>query len=462
MTMGGVISSEAVFAAVEEVEAAHQKLLRLSLETLTGRELVAVQNRLERVRRCDAVIDHALISRLALEDPKTLGASSLAEVMCTALLISNEEARRRIKSAEALGPRTAMTGERLAPLLPTTAAAQAEGALGAEQVGIIEKFFKKLPVYVDYQSREEAEVTLAHIATGLRPEELRKAAERLAVLLDQDGPEPDDRERARKRTVHIGKQCRDGMSRISGWLDPETRATLDAVWAKMAAPGMCNPNDESPCVDGEPTFDQRYSDLRSTGQRNHDALKAMGRAVLASGQLGQHKGLPASIIVSTTLKDLESATGMAVTGGGSLLPMSDVIRMASQAHHYLVVYEGHTELPLYVGRAKRFATPGQRIVLHSRDRGCTKPGCTAPGYRCEVHHAVADWVDGGLTNVDDLTLACPPHNRLIDRRGGWTTRRRADGRIEWLPPPDLDTGQSRVNNYHHPEKYLLPEEDEGP
>lgn len=119
-------------------------------------------------------------------------------------------------------------------------------------------------------------------------------------------------------------------------------------------------------------------------------------------------------------------------------------------------------MPLYVGRAKRFATPGQRIVLHSRDRGCTKPGCTAPGYRCEVHHAVADWVDGGLTNVDDLTLACPPHNRLIDRRGGWTTRRRADGRIEWLPPPDLDTGQSRVNNYHHPEKYLLPEEDEGP
>lgn len=462
MTMCGVISSEAVFAAVGEVEAAHQKLAGLSLEALTGRELVAVQNRLERVRRRDAVVDHVLISRLALEDPKALGASSLAEAMCTALLISRDEAKRRIDSAQALGPRTAMTGERLAPLLPATAAAQAEGVLGAEQVRIIETFFQELPAHVDYQSRESAEVDLARIATGLRPEELRKAADRLAMLLDQDGPMPNDKERARRRSLHIGTQARDGMSRITGWLDPEARATLEAVLAKKAAPGMCNPDDENPCVDGEPTPEQRHSDMRSQGQRNHDALKAMGRAVLASGQLGQHKGLPASIIVSTTLKELESASGMALTAGGTMLPMSDVIRLASQAHHYLVVYDGHGELPLYVGRAKRFATPGQRIVLHSRDRGCTKPGCTAPGYWCEVHHAAADWIDGGQTNINELTFACPPHNRLIDSDGGWTTRPRADGRTEWLPPPDLDTGQARVNNYHHPEKYLLPEDDDGP
>ena len=34
-------------------------------------------------------------------------------------------------------------------------------------------------------------------------------------------------------------------------------------------------------------------DFRSQGQRNHDALKAMGRSVLASGELGKHNGLPA-------------------------------------------------------------------------------------------------------------------------------------------------------------------------
>ena len=62
----------------------------------------------------------------------------------------------------------------------------------------------------------------------------------------------------------------------------------------------------------------------------------MCRAMLASGQLGSHKGLPVTMVVSTTLKELESGVGHAVTGGGSLLPMSEVIRQAAAAHHYLV------------------------------------------------------------------------------------------------------------------------------
>jgi hypothetical protein len=56
-------------------------------------------------------------------------------------------------------------------------------------------------------------------------------------------------------------------------------------------------------------------------------------------------------------------------------------------------------------------------------------------------------------------LACGPDNRLVEE-GGWTTRKRKDGSTEWLPPSHLDTGQDRVNNYHHPEKYLLPEDRE--
>lgn len=82
------------------------------------------------------------------------------------------------------------------------------------------------------------------------------------------------------------------MSGMHGMLDPEARATIDAVFAKLAAPGMCNPDDETPCVDGEPSEEAAHGDIRSQGQRNHDALKAMGRGVLASGELGQHNGLP--------------------------------------------------------------------------------------------------------------------------------------------------------------------------
>jgi hypothetical protein len=176
--------------------------------------------------------------------------------------------------------------------------------------------------------------------------------------------------------------------------------------------------------------------------------------MLASGQLGQHNGLPATIIVSTTLKDLESVAGHGVTASGSLLPMSDVIRMASHAYHYLVIFDEHKREPLYLGRTKRLASRGQRIVLHARDRGCTFPGCTVAGYNCQVHHAKRGWARGGQTNVDEEVLACPPHNRLVEK-AGWVTRIRADGRVEWIPPPQLDSGQARVNDYHHPENYLL-------
>jgi hypothetical protein len=175
--------------------------------------------------------------------------------------------------------------------------------------------------------------------------------------------------------------------------------------------------------------------------------------------LGKHNGLPATIIATATLQDLQAAAGVAVTGGGTLLPMGDVIRLASQAHHYLVIYDKHTREPLYCGRAKRFATPGQRIVLHALERGCTKPGCTAPGYWCQVHHVDGWAADDGETNVNRLTLACGPDNRAVEEQG-WTTRKREDGRTEWIPPPHLDTGQSRINDYHHPEKYLRPEEDD--
>jgi hypothetical protein len=126
-----------------------------------------------------------------------------------------------------------------------------------------------------------------------------------------------------------------------------------------------------------------------------------------------------------------------------------------------VVFDKHTGQTLYLGRSKRLASPGQRIVLHAKDRGCTRPGCTVPGYGCQAHHAELDWAKGGLTNIDDLTFACGPDNRLVTEHG-WKTRKRRDGRTEWIPPPPLDTGQTRVNNYHHPEKYLLPDDDTVP
>ena len=462
MNAGVIADRDDVLAVLDRWEQAQADLAAVSFSAFTAPEVLAIHQRLEVGSRSRPAVEHRLIHELTSRStPAELGAKSWPKVLAEALRISTPDAKQRVRHAELLGPRQALSGEVLPPVLPNLAAAQARGHVGAEHVRIIEKFFDELPNRIDSATRAQAEADLATIATGLGPTQLRAAADRLALLLNQDGELPDDAERARRRYFTIDKQGPDGLSRVHGLLDPQARATLDAVLATLAAPGMCNPDDEAPCVDGEPSDALVRGDARSPGQRNHDALTAMGRAVLASGQLGKHNGLPATIIVTATLQDLKSAAGVGVTAGGTLLPMRDVIKLASQAHHYLVIYDKHTRQPLYCGRAKRFATPGQRIVLHALDRGCTRPGCTAHAYWCQVHH-VDGWAsDDGRTDINKLTLACGPDNRLVEQ-GGWTTRKRKDGRTEWIPPPHLDTGQSRVNDYHHPERYLVDPEDEDP
>jgi hypothetical protein len=236
---------------------------------------------------------------------------------------------------------------------------------------------------------------------------------------------------------------------------PELRAMLDAWLAKFAAPGMCNPEDQTPTVTGTPGPESASHDARGYAQRQHDALAALVRSQLGDPALGRHNGLPVTVIVSASLEQLQAGTGQAVTAGGSLLPIPDLIRMASHAWHYLCVYDSHTARPLYLGRSKRIATDDQRVVLHAKDRGCTAPGCDMPGYLCEVHH-VDEWSGGGQTDVDRLTFACGAHHRLI-APGGWRTRKRRDGRTEWLPPPHLPI-PSRTNDFHHPER-LLPDDD---
>ncbi|WP_155764588.1 HNH endonuclease signature motif containing protein, partial [Mycobacterium intracellulare] len=139
-----------------------------------------------------------------------------------------------------------------------------------------------------------------------------------------------------------------------------------------------------------------------------------------------------------------------LTGGGTILPMSDVIRLGRHANHYLAIFDKGKALALY--HTKRLASPGQRIVLYAKDRGCSAPGCTVSGYYCEVHH-VTDYATCRTTDVNQLTFACGPHHRLLQPRG-WTTRKNAKGETEWKPPPHLERNRPRTNMFHHPEKLL--------
>jgi hypothetical protein len=446
-------SREEIVEVFNALDADVDRLCALSFDVFTTRERLRALERLERVARRLRTPEHALINQLDAQACEDELGGTLRVALADRLRITKAEAGRRIAEAADLGERRALTGEPLAPQLAATAAAQRDGLIGDGHVHVIRSFFAHLPAEIDLGTRDAADADLAGKASAYRPDELAKYAQRIMDWLNPDG-EFREQERARKRGMMLGKQEYDGMSRISGMVTPELRAAIEAMLAKLAAPGACNPDDESPVVDQEPSEDAVRRDTRSQAQRNHDGLLAGLRALLASGELGQHNGLPVSIVVTTTLKDLEAAAGKGLTGGGTLVPMSQVIRWASHAHHYLAIFDNGKALALY--HTKRLASPAQRIMLYAKDRGCTKPGCDAPAYNSQVHH-VQGWKATRRTHINELTLACGPDNRLVEK-GGFTTRKNAHGDTEWIPPPHLDHGQPRTNTFHHPDKLLTPDD----
>ncbi|MDT5007528.1 MAG: hypothetical protein QOJ24_4704, partial [Mycobacterium sp.] len=241
------MSSVAVSKRIAALTAEFEALLAESVDGSAAEQTAALFAWEAFVRRLPAMT-HRMVASLGQVPVDDLGESSVASALSTLLRISKAEANRRIKEARDLGPRSSITGELLEPELPTTAAAQWQGDIGAEHVKIIRRFFKKLPGFIDYATREAAEAQLAELACGLGPEDLRVAADHLALLLDQDGV-LSDADLAKRSYLTKGKQQADGTTEIRGRADPELAALLDAAFAKWAAPGMCNPDDDNPCVD---------------------------------------------------------------------------------------------------------------------------------------------------------------------------------------------------------------------
>lgn len=457
MGRNAIADRDTIFGCLDAIEAAHKQLAQCSFDGLDAEELMGVLARRETLAWRAPAVDHRVLARLAAEaNPGLLGACSLTKALTERLRISRADARRRVAEAAELGPRTAMTGEPLDPVLPALAAAQADGQIGPEHVTIARKAYAKIPATVPAGKREQVDAHLAVLAGEYEPETFTRFADHVVEVLNQD-EEFSERERQAHRGLRLGRQGLDGLSTITGKITPELRATLEPILAKLAAPGMCNAADEQPCVSGTPSQEQIQRDDRRPDQRTHDALLAASRALLACGDLGQLNGLPVTVIVTTTLAELHAATGhppvtdTAITGkahtaGGTLLPMGDLLRMAEHAYHYLSVFDGRGRA-LWLGRSKRIASADQRIVLHARDRGCTRPGCTVSGYLSQAHHLDNDWAQNGRTDVDSLALACPPDNRMATEHS-WLTRLGHTGKVEWIPPPHLERGQPRVNPYH--------------
>ena len=200
-------------------------------------------------------------------------------------------------------------------------------------------------------------------------------------------------------------RCRDGSARLTGHLTAGCAAVWEAVFDALAAP--------VPAGDGE-------RDPRTAAQRRHDAFEEVGRRALRVGELPDCGGTPATVLLTLSLDQLESRLGIATTSHGGILSVAEALRLAAEAEIIPVVL-GDGGGVLGYGSSRRVASPSQRRALAARD--------------------------GGLTDLDNLTLLCGWHHREFGKRG-WACRM-TGGAPHWFPPAFIDADQTPRRNSIH-------------
>jgi hypothetical protein len=144
-------------------------------------------------------------------------------------------------------------------------------------------------------------------------------------------------------------------------------------------------------------------DIRTYGQRVHDALEDICDRLLRSDRtVPEAGGTPGTVITTVDITDLVSKTEYAVASDGTLIRTEQALRLADQAQLYFAAVNSQGVV-LNLGRTRRIATLGQTAALIARDKGCSFPGCDAAPEWSERHH-IRPWIDGGMTDLDNLTL----------------------------------------------------------
>ncbi len=446
----------AVRAELDVIDAAHARLRTLDTDVVGNAFRIEVAERLETQSRLNRGLSYRMFGEIAdppdgPDDPALPVDRKVRDLLWEQLRITRGEVRRRFRVAARIRPRRSLTGPALPPELPEVADAIESGDIGDDHLAAITKALDRLPAKTSPADYDNAQRTLVGHARTQDADFLTVIGHVLADAINPDGNFSDE-DRARRRSLILGRQGPDGMSRLTGCLDPETRAYLEAILAAVR-PGHRQPDTDATSDEPAPR------DTRTGEQRNHDALKLALRAAIETGQLGTHRGVPLTVIAITRLDDLEQAAramadpdtpmpAPARTGGGSRLPMRDLIAMAAGSIHYLAIFDNHSDRPLYLGRSKRIATLDHRIICYARDHGCTRPNCLAPGYHCEVHHC-PDWAHGGRTDADKLYFACACDHAGASN-GDYTTTVTNQYRLAW----STGTGLPRTNHLHHPEELL--------
>ncbi|MET9490825.1 DUF222 domain-containing protein [Nocardia sp. NPDC006630] len=466
MESGG---ESAIATGAQALAAAVDSLTTLPLIPVSDTDIVALMQQIETcTRRLASVQRDLIVQACARSLPALNGSGSPALYLQSVLHISHGDAINRWRTAEDLAVWRRVGDEPdPAPVLPCSAQALDEGAISLDHVRVIRQVMNRLPGKVPAEARAYAEQELARQARALDPTHLPRIGEMILGYLDPDGKLTEDADRQNQRSAVLSPQRYDLMSTLTVELTPDARAAFDAVMAKLARPGMCNPADkESPWVEDEDNPVPREvleacaaRDERSKAQRQHDALLAVLHPDFNPAKLGSHRGLPVSTIMTIDIEDVERATGVATLATGGHIPVENALKLMARDCKTFVLVKNKNGMPLHIGEI-RLANPAQRMALIATERGCTRPGCSAPASMAAAHH-VTEFSKGGPTDIENLTLACDHCHALVkDGPRGWKTIKLGEdsdfpGRTAWIAPAHVDPSRTpRVNHLHHPAELL--------
>ncbi|HEY0000716.1 MAG TPA: DUF222 domain-containing protein [Actinoplanes sp.] len=340
-------------------------------------------------------------------------------------------------SSPTTDPNTSPTSSPTADIdasLSAGSAADPTGNGDADPVGPDEPGYAGMPDGT--RIADDAEAMLIGMAHQFTARGMRKLGER---ILAHVAPEMADRAdeaalrrqeaRAQAKRSFTLHQPLDGMVRISGSLDVEAAAIVQAALQPLCVP---SPGDD-----------------RSPAQKRADALVEVCKLASRTGDLPDHGGEPPQVAVTIRHEALVRRLGAAVLDNGERLSAAAARRMACDARILPIVLGGAGQV-LDAGRSRRLASGPLRRALVTRDRGCTFPACDRPSRWCDAHH-LRQWANGGPTDLDNLTLLCRHHHRILhDPAAGWRVRLGSDGIPEFIPPPWIDILQRPQRNLYHP------------
>ena len=436
--LGRVNDGGPAAAMIRRLSECIDKVMALDPERLSRDEVLDCIRDIERQRRRLSVADLSLVAQLDSRNiAAELGHRGSQQLLSGLLTSTPRQASHRLDDAEQFGPRVALTGAVLPPAYPLAAAALSTGDISTEHARIITNAIRRLPEPIRHERSSEMEQSLSEHARNCDTRTLQALAHRITAHLDPDGDLPgsadDQHRRPRQFSLHHNGN---ETGELLGTLTPACRAIWEAVLTPLAQPRPA---------------DAMGPDTRTIGQRWHDAFEQAGQLLLDTGQIPDHAGLHTTMVITVSLTDLERRIGAATTHHGGTLTIAEALRLAA-GQQVIPAVLGDAGGVLAYGRRRRLASPGQRLALFARDRGCTFPNCTRPAAQTQVHHAT-DWVRSGRTDLDNLTLTCGYHNNEAPRQG-WTTKL-IDNVAHWIPPAWQDPTRTPRRNYqHHPEQVV--------